>query len=97
MQISYTKKAPAFANIDNIEAKFTDHYGKIWTDAALFQKEVLDEEKSNEKIGDSVSNINLSDDREFEIRKVGINSQNDFSDKQFYLQCALSFFIDGAS
>ena len=74
IQITYTKKAPAFANIDDIEAKFTNHYGQIWTDAALYQKEVLDVEKMADQIGDEVSTIKLSDDREFQIRKVGLTS-----------------------
>lgn len=52
--MSYSKKAPSFASIDDIEAKFKDHYGTIWTDASLYQVEVLDKEKQITKYGDLV-------------------------------------------
>ena len=45
VKITWLKKAPAFANIDDIEAKLKNHYGKIYTDANLYQLEVLDWEK----------------------------------------------------
>mmetsp|Transcript_3914 Transcript_3914/g.2639 ORF Transcript_3914/g.2639 Transcript_3914/m.2639 type:complete len:106 (-) Transcript_3914:1009-1326(-) len=46
VQISYDKKAPAFANIDNIEDKLTKHYGKMYTDSQLFDSEVLEFERT---------------------------------------------------
>jgi histone acetyltransferase 1 len=36
VKISYEKKAPECANIDDIEEKLRSHYGKIYTDAALY-------------------------------------------------------------
>ena len=51
VQISYTKKAPSFAPIDDIEAKLKDHYGKIYTDAKLYNIEVLESEKTLAKFG----------------------------------------------
>ena len=31
-QISYVKKAPAFANVDNLPDKLKKHFGKIYDD-----------------------------------------------------------------
>lgn len=95
IRISYSKKAPAFAPIDDIEAKFKDHYGKIYTDAQLYNVEVLEAEKKAEKFGKETGQIS-SGDKKYEVRKVRLDS-DDFQEKQFYLQSVLSFFIDGAS
>jgi hypothetical protein len=51
IKVQYSKKAPSFAPIDDIEAKFKDHYGKIYTDAKSYNIEVLDEEKKLEMYG----------------------------------------------
>lgn len=83
IRISYSKKAPSFAPIDDIEAKFKDHYGKIYTDAQLYNVEVLEAEKKVEKFGEEAGQI-LAGDKKYEVRKVRVDS-DDFREKQFYL------------
>ena len=46
VKISYAKKAPPFAKIDDIEQLLTKHYGHIYTDLAEYQSKVLEKEKS---------------------------------------------------
>ena len=84
VQISYTSRAPAFANIDNIEEKFRDHYGKIYTDAALYQKEVLEPEKTLGKFGTKVCEIKSTTEKVYDMHKICLNEE-DFEDRQFYL------------
>ena len=36
LSIRYTRKAPPFAKITDIEQLFTKHYGKVYTDAAKY-------------------------------------------------------------
>lgn len=45
LRLSYDKKAPAFANIDNIEEKIQKHYGTLFTNQEDFNK-VLEYEKT---------------------------------------------------
>ena len=42
VKIAYTRKAPPFAKIDDVEQLLTKHYGTIYTDLAKYQAEVLD-------------------------------------------------------
>jgi len=51
VQISYSKKAPLFAPIDDIEAKLRNHYGAIFTDPVKFEQEVLNKEEKMSKYG----------------------------------------------
>lgn len=46
LKITYAKKAPPFAKIDDIEQLFTKHYGTLYTDLEKYQTEVLDAEKT---------------------------------------------------
>ena len=96
VEIMYTKKAPACANIDEIEDKLRDHYGKIYTDPIAYQKEVLDVEKILEKYGNKVSEVTSYNGKKYDLHKVNV-LEKDFKDKQFYLQSMLIWFIDGAS
>jgi hypothetical protein len=41
VRISYDKKAPSFARVDDIEGKLRNHFGVIYTDAAKYQTEVI--------------------------------------------------------
>lgn len=70
VKVSYTKKAPLFANIDNIEKKLEDHYGKLYTDASLYQAEVLDWEKSAPRFGAKVANITSTKGKVYDLYKV---------------------------
>ena len=46
VKIAFTRKAPPFAKIDDIEQLLTKHYGTIYKDLAKYQAEVLDVEKA---------------------------------------------------
>lgn len=46
VKIAYTRKAPPFAKIDDIEQLLTKHYGTIYTDLAKYTAEVLEPEKA---------------------------------------------------
>lgn len=98
VQISWQKKAPAFANIDNIEEKLRDHYGEIYTDPALFHAKVVESEKHEARFGAKVGEITTVQGKEYELYKMKANSdERGFKEKQFYLQSMLTWFIDGAS
>ena len=42
VKITWEKKAPTCANIDNIEDKLRTHYGKLYTDEALYKAEIVE-------------------------------------------------------
>ena len=44
VKIAFTRKAPPFAKIDDIEQLLTKHYGTIYTDLAKYTAEVLEPE-----------------------------------------------------
>ena len=46
LKIAYTRKAPPFAKIDDIEQLLTKHYGTLYTDLAKYQSEVLAPEQA---------------------------------------------------
>jgi len=75
--ISYSSKAPASASIEDIEEKLRTHYGKIYTEGALYQKEVLDEEKTLGKFGEKICQISsASSDKTFDLNKVCTNEES---------------------
>ena len=80
VQISYSAKAPTCASIDDIEGKLRDHYGKIYTDAALYQKEVLDDEKKVGWFGDKLATIETKAGKTFDLHKVCTNCEG-FSER----------------
>ena len=41
LSITYTRKAPPFAKITNIEELISKHYGTVYTDKEKYQAEVL--------------------------------------------------------
>ena len=41
VKIAYTRKAPPFAKIDDVEQLLTKHYGTIYLDLAKYEAEVL--------------------------------------------------------
>ena len=41
LKVTYKKKAPPFAKIDDIEQLLTKHYGTIYTDLSKYESEVL--------------------------------------------------------
>ncbi len=47
LRVTYSRKAPPFAKIDDIEQLLTKHYGTVYTDLAKYQSEVLDKEKDD--------------------------------------------------
>ena len=57
-QISFEKKAPAFANIDNIKEKFENHFGRIYENVDDFNKVIKDEE-SFVPIGELVNELTI--------------------------------------
>ena len=50
LKVTYARKAPPFAKIDDIEQLLTKHYGSVYTDLAKYKTEVLDAE-----MGDSMN------------------------------------------
>jgi len=46
VEITYEKKAPAFAKIDDPIAMLKKHYGTLYTDATTFEEKVLSVERS---------------------------------------------------
>jgi len=70
IQISYLKKAPAFANIDNIEEKFQKHFGRFYEKAEDYIK-ILKQEENYEfpgyilsaNDGKIISKVSLDDEK----------------------------------
>lgn len=99
VRVSYTEKAPASASVEDIEEKLRTHYGKIYTDGALYQTEVLDQEKQLGKFGEKLCTITQKQGgKTFDLNKVCTDEETGgFQERQYYLQGLLTFFIDAAS
>ena len=95
VSISYLNKAPAFANIDNLEQKLEKHFGKIYLKPEEYQLVVKREEVDFKPFGDRIKEIEIQC-QVVEIFKVGLDDA-EFQSKHFYLQAILPFFINGAS
>lgn len=97
MQISYEKKAPAFANVDNIEDKLMKHYGKMYTDYQKFNSEVIHYENTQFQCpGAQFGHIKGSDLRDYKVQFVSLADQS-FHEQNYFAQAVLPFFVDGAS
>ena len=48
LKVTYAKKAPPFAKIDDIGQILTKHFGTVYTDLDKYQAEVLAKEKTSE-------------------------------------------------
>lgn len=83
MQINYTDKAPAFANIDNIKEKFEKHFGRIYDKHEDFLKILKQEEEFVPK-GDLVKEITGIDGKKLKIVKVSLEDET-FHEQNFYL------------
>ena len=57
LKITYTRKAPPFAKITEIEQLITKHYGTIYTDMAKYCTEVLEPETNLQLPGISGTHI----------------------------------------
>ena len=78
VRVTYTEKAPASASVDDIEEKLRNHYGKIYTDAAKYQQEVLDEEKKLGKFGDKLCTLTAKQGgKTFDLNKICTTAEND--------------------
>lgn len=75
MQISYEQKAPAFANIDNIQEKFEKHFGRISTNVSDFLKIVQDEETFTPS-GLKLQDLTLHNGRQCELYKVCLDDES---------------------
>jgi len=73
--VKYLKKAPSHAAIDDVEGKIRDHYGKIYTEAALFQKEILEHEQSLDTFGKQICTITTSAGKTYGLRKICLNEE----------------------
>eukprot|EP00347_Sterkiella_histriomuscorum_P005759 403355378 len=94
VQFTYENKAPAFANIDNINDLLLKHYGRISERPEDFIK-ILKEEENFVPLGDKLKDI-IDGEKEYEVYKVSLDNEA-FHEQNFYLQSILPFFIDGAS
>lgn len=61
VQITYKKKAPIFAKIDDVEAMLRKHYGQIYTDRDTFEREVLAKERNQIKTREDLPGANFSE------------------------------------
>ena len=91
VKISYTKKAPPFAKIDDIEQLLRKHFGTLYTDAEKYEAEVLAPERASaDKPGQP-----YEEDEKVEVRRVYLSDET-FLPQNYFLQALLPFFIDGA-
>jgi hypothetical protein len=75
MQISYQEKAPAFANIDNIQEKFQNHFGRIHENVGDYLK-LLKEEESFKPPGEKLSEMFLPNGLKYNIHKVSLDDES---------------------
>ena len=95
ISLSYSKKAPAFAKVDNLHEKLEKHWGKYYDSQETFQQILAEEEKLGPPPGVKLQDFSLNGSN-YTMYKVGLEDES-FHEQSFYLQCALPFFIDGAS
>ena len=60
--MSFDRKAPAFANIDNVKEKLEKHYGKIYENTADYNALLKEEENFTPK-GEKLQDLTLSNGR----------------------------------
>ena len=73
--MKYHKKAPSHAAIDDVEGKIRDHYGKIYTEAALFQKEILEHEQTSNRFGTKICQVETSAGKTYDLHKICLNEE----------------------
>ena len=73
IKIQYEKKAPAFANVDNLNEKLQKHYGKIFESTSEFQK-VLEEESSISLPGKPLIEF-IVNEKQFQTRIVCLDDE----------------------
>ena len=95
--MTYEKKAPAFANVDDVKEKFFKHFGRIYDNLPDFLK-ILKEEEADSFIlpGQFLEKITMQNGRTCDVHIVRLDDES-FHEQSFYLQALLPFFIDGAS
>ena len=83
MQITYQQKAPAFANIDNLNEIFEKHYGRVYTDVAEYIK-LVKEEESLKPPGVKIADVATNNGQQAEIYKICLDDQS-FHETSFYI------------
>lgn len=95
LKVTYAKKAPPFAKIDDIEQLLTKHFGTIYTDLDKYQTEVLAKEKTSEVSMPGTEYITNEEQNQV-VQRVRL-SEGSFSNEQnYFMQALLPFFIEGA-
>ena len=96
LKITYAKKAPPFAKIDNIEQILTKHYGTIYTDLDKYQSEVLEKEKETSgESGLPGTEFIKFDGQNQVVQRVRLSDES-FHEQSYFMQALLPFFIEGA-
>lgn len=72
--MTYEKKAPAFANIDNVEDKFEKHFGRLYKGCDDFIA-LLKEEETYQLPGSHIETLTLTNGRQVDIRQVCLDDE----------------------
>ena len=74
VQITYEKKAPAFAHVDDIIEKLQKHYGKIYEKPSEFV-DILKDEQTLELKGKKLCEFSMNDTT-YVLRKVSLEDES---------------------
>ena len=81
VRVTHTKKAEGNVQVDDVMDLLSKHYGRVYTDHELFQKEVLNEEKNLDMFGEKVSEFKIGD-KSYQINKVCTEEQHQKFDER---------------
>lgn len=73
--MTHAKKAEGNVQVDDVLDLLSKHYGRVYTDHELFQKEVLNEEKNLEMFGKKISEFQIGE-KKYQINKVCTEEQH---------------------
>lgn len=79
--MTHTKKAEGNVQVDDVLDLLSKHYGRVYTDHELFQKEVLNEEKNLEMFGKKISEFKIGE-KKYQINKVCTEEQHQKFDER---------------
>lgn len=94
LKVTYVKKAPPFAKIDDIEQLLTKHYGTVYTDLEKYQAEVLAKEQTSEVSLPGSQYIAYEEQNQV-VQRIRLSDAS-FHEQNYFLQALLPFFIEGA-
>jgi hypothetical protein len=83
VEVTFARKAPAMAKVDDVVEKLRKHYGTIYTDKKEFATKVLAYESQFQLPGVSFTNDKLQA-RGFQVRHVSL-SDSRFSEQNFFV------------